>query len=210
MRVIFLEANQAKERECVFMLQQSPAFLFGGDYSPEQWQDRPDILENDITLMKQAGCNVMSLGMFAWSVLEKTEGNYDFSFLDEAIERLYTNGINVILGTPSAAMPYWLSKKYPEAMRVNENFICEPSFERAHFCPSSPIYREKVRAINEQLAKRYGNHPAVVLWHISNEYQGLGCYCESCQNKFREWLKKKYNGVIFPKQGFIIVLNTNK
>ncbi len=175
------------------MSQKNLVFLLGGDYSPEQWQDYPEILEKDIALMKQAGCNVMTLGMFAWSVLEKTEGNYDFSFLDEAIERLYAGGISVILGTPSAAMPYWLAKKYPEAARVDENMMREACVPRAFFCPSSPVYRQKVRAINEQLAKRYGNHPAVILWHISNEYQGIGCYCENCQNKFREWLKKKYN-----------------
>lgn len=175
------------------MSQKNLVFLLGGDYSPEQWQDYPEILEKDIALMKQAGCNVMTLGMFAWSVLEKTEGNYDFSFLDEAIDRLYANGINVILGTPSAAMPYWLAKKYPEAIRVDENFTREQLPNRAMFCPSSTIYREKVFAINQQLAKRYGSHPAVILWHISNEYQGVGCFCESCQNNFREWLKKKYN-----------------
>ena len=149
------------------MSQKNLVFLLGGDYSPEQWQDYPEILEKDIALMKQAGCNVMTLGMFAWSVLEKTEGNYDFSFLDEAIERLYAGGISVILGTPSSAMPYWLAKKYPEAIRVDENFTREQLPNRAMFCPSSTIYREKVFAINQQLAKRYGSHPAVILWHIS-------------------------------------------
>lgn len=175
------------------MAQKQSAFLLGGDYSPEQWQDYPEILEKDITLMKQSGCNFMTLGMFSWSVLEKEEGIYNFSFLDEAIERLYKNGIKVVLGTPSAAMPYWLAQKYPEATRVDENFMQEQCVPRALFCPSSPIYREKVRSINEQLAQRYGNHPAVILWHISNEYQGIGCYCENCQNRFREWLKKKYD-----------------
>lgn len=168
-------------------------FLLGGDYSPEQWQSNPEILKKDIELMQQAGCNVMTLGMFAWSVLEKAEGKYDFSFLDEAIERLHSNGINVILGTPSAAMPNWMAKKYPEVLRVDENLVRDPGVRRALFCPSSPIYRRKVSEINKQLAIRYGKHPAIILWHISNEYQSADCYCENCQKNFRKWLKNKYN-----------------
>lgn len=168
------------------------AFLFGGDYSPEQWRHSPEILNRDIELMKEAGCTVMTLGVFSWAVLESKEGCYDFSFLDETIDRLYKNGISVILSTPSAAMPRWLAKKHPEALRTDENGFRELGARRALHCPSSKVYRSKVANINEQLAKRYGNHPAVKLWHVSNEYQGC-CYCDNCRDGFREWLKKKYN-----------------
>ena len=95
--------------------------LHGGDYNPEQWLERPEILEEDIILMKEAGINCVTLGVFSWSMLEPEEGNYDFAWLAERIDRLYENGIQVILATPSGAMPHWLTQKYPEVMQVQED-----------------------------------------------------------------------------------------
>ena len=167
------------------------ALLHGGDYNPDQWLRYPEILERDAELMKEAGCNAMSIGIFAWATLEPEEGKYNFEWLDQVIDRLYAHGIYTVLATPSAARPAWLAEKYPEVLRVNSDNRRILFSERHNHCYSSPIYREKVRAINTALAERYAHHPAVILWHISNEYGGA-CYCDLCKENFRKWLKEKY------------------
>ena len=98
-------------------------FIYGGDYNPEQWLDRPDILEKDIVLMKKARINTVTLGVFSWSVLEPEEDHYHFQWLIDTINRLYENGIQVILATPSGARPRWLAEKYPEVLRVREDRV---------------------------------------------------------------------------------------
>lgn len=165
--------------------------LHGADYNPDQWLHRPDILKRDIELMKKANCNVMSLGIFAWSALEPEEGKFQFEWLDQIIDNLYQNGINVILATPSGARPDWLAAKYPEVLRVNADRSKNLFGERHNHCYTSPVYKEKVKIINKKLAERYGDHPSVIMWHISNEYGGE-CHCELCQADFRSWLKEKY------------------
>ena len=141
--------------------------------------------------MKLANCNAMSVGIFAWSALEPEEGQYDFSFLDKAMDDIYANGGRVVLATPSGARPAWMSVKYPEVNRVDENRVRHHFGSRHNHCLTSPIYREKVTQINTLLAKRYANHPALVAWHVSNEYSGE-CHCELCREAFRNWLKEKY------------------
>jgi len=165
--------------------------LYGGDYNFEQWLDRPEILEEDIQLMKKANINEATLGVFSWSLWEKEEGVYDFTPLDNIMDKLNSAGIKVILATPSGARPAWIAKKYPEVLRVNENGIRNGFGMRHNHCFTSPIYREKSKAIAEQLALRYKDHPALIMWHISNELGGE-CYCPLCQDAFREFLKKKY------------------
>lgn len=166
--------------------------LYGADYNPDQWMDSPEILEKDIELMKKAGCNVMSIGIFGWSVMEPEEGKYDFSFYDKVINNLYENGIMTILATPSGARPAWMSKKYPEVLRTNEDGIHNLHGCRHNHCFTSPVYREKVKAINEKLAEHYKDNPAIYAWHVSNEYNG-DCHCPHCAEAFREFLKKRYN-----------------
>lgn len=165
--------------------------LHGADYNPEQWLDRPDILARDIELMKEAHCNVVSMGMFSWSMLEPEEGNYQFEWLESVINNLYDNGIYTFLSTPSGARPHWLAKKYPEVLRVEKNRVRNLFGLRHNHCYTSPAYREKVAQINGELAKRFANHPGVLLWHLSNEYGGE-CHCPLCQEAFRNWLKEKY------------------
>ena len=165
--------------------------LHGADYNPEQWLDRPDILARDIELMKEAHCNVVSMGMFSWSMLEPEEGNYQFEWLESVINNLYNNGIYTFLSTPSGARPHWLAKKYPEVLRVEKNRVRNLFGLRHNHCYTSPAYREKVAQINGELAKRFANHPGVLLWHLSNEYGGE-CHCPLCQEAFRNWLKEKY------------------
>lgn len=170
-------------------------FLHGGDYNPEQWIETKEIWDEDMRLMKLANCNTMSVGIFSWSTIEPQEGVFDFSAMDEIIEKIKANGGKVVLATPSAAMPAWLGLKYKEVLKVDENGKRMPYGGRQRFCPSSPVYREKVRIINEKLAERYGKDDVVLLWHISNEYYGKPCYCDLCKEKFRKFLKKRYGTI---------------
>ena len=168
-----------------------PHLLHGGDYNPEQWLSYPDVLAKDIELMKKAHVNCVSLGIFAWSHLEPEEGVYDFSWLETIIERLYENGIYTILATPSGARPRWMAQKYPEVLRVANNGVRNAYGDRHNHCLTSPIYRDKVKQINTRLAQHFAGNPAVILWHISNEYSGA-CYCPLCRKAFIEWVKQKY------------------
>lgn len=170
---------------------QGRKLLHGGDYNPEQWLDRPDILAQDIELMKKARVNTVTLGVFSWSVLEPEEGVFNLDWLADIIHNLYANGIRTILATPSAARPAWLAHKYPEVRRVRADRVRELYNRRQNYCYTSSIYREKVRAIDQKLAQRFGDDPAVILWHISNEMGG-DCHCALCQAEFRRWLQARY------------------
>lgn len=168
--------------------------LHGGDYNPEQWLDRPDILEKDIEMLLEAGCNTVSLGIFSWSTLEPEEGVFNFEWLEEIIDKLYKRGISTILATPSGARPKWMADKYPEVLRVDETRHRNLFGFRHNHCYTSPVYREKVSIINKKLSERFGKHPGVILWHLSNEYGGE-CHCPLCQNAFQNWLKDKYETI---------------
>lgn len=172
-----------------------PHFIHGADYNPEQWMEDKQIWDRDMELMRQANCNEMTVGIFSWSTLEPREGEYDFSFLDEIIEKIGANGGKVILSTPSGARPRWLAEKYPQVLRVDDQGRREHIRGRHNHCLTSPIYREKVRKINGELAKRYGKNPTVIAWHISNEYSGQ-CRCDICVNAFRDYLREKFHGDI--------------
>ncbi|UHA60711.1 beta-galactosidase [Metabacillus litoralis] len=166
--------------------------LHGGDYNPDQWLDRPDILEDDVRLMKLSHTNTFSVGIFAWSALEPEEGVYQFEWLDQIFENIHSIEGKVILATPSGARPAWMSQKYPEVLRVNGSRVKQLHGGRHNHCFTSKVYREKTQKINRLLAERYGKHPALLMWHISNEYGGE-CHCDLCQEAFRDWLKVKYD-----------------
>lgn len=173
--------------------------LHGGDYNPDQWLDCPEVLEEDIRLMKEAHVNCVSLGIFAWGKLEPEEGRYELDWLGEIIDRLYENGIRTILATPTGAMPHWLQENYEEVRQVLSNGIRKLPGGRHNFCPSSPVMRKKMQGIDRALSSRFGKHPGVIAWHLSNEYAGGGgdhgdgaCYCPLCQENFRNWLKDRY------------------
>lgn len=171
-----------------------PAFMHGADYNPEQWLHDPDILEEDIRLMKLARCNVMSVGIFSWAKLEPEEGSFEFAWMDQVLDRLAANDIYVWLATPSGARPAWMSEKYPEVLRVEANRCRNLHGMRHNHCLTSSVYRDKVQTMNSKLAERYAFHPAVLGWHISNEYGGE-CHCDYCQEAFRNWLKGKYGSL---------------
>ena len=168
--------------------------IHGGDYNPEQWLDMPEILEKDIEYFKKAKINEVSLGIFSWARLEPEEGTFDFGWMEKIIDRLYENGISTMLATPSGARPKWLADKYPEVLRVAPDRTRNLFGARHNHCYTSPVYREKVRIINKKLAEKFGGHPGVIAWHISNEYGGE-CHCPLCQVEFRSWLKEKYQSI---------------
>lgn len=169
-----------------------PHMLHGGDYNPDQWAEFPEIINEDMRLIPLANCNAMSINIFSWQTIEPREGEYDFSFLDDIMDKLDSIGAKAILATPSGAKPAWMSQAHPEILRVSPDRHKELHGRRHNHCYTSPYYRKKVHEMNTLLAERYKNHPALILWHISNEYGGE-CHCDLCQEAFRNWLKEKYN-----------------
>jgi len=167
----------------------APFLWHGGDYNPEQWS--PDVWQDDYRLMKEAGITVATVGVFSWVTLQPSENEFNFEWLDDVINGLHENGITVVLATPSAAQPAWMSEAYPEILRVNQNGVRNGHGGRVNYCPNSPDYRRFSADMARRLAERYKDHPAIVLWHISNEYNDW-CYCDNCAEAFREWLKKQY------------------
>ena len=145
-------------------------------------------------LAKLAGVNTLSVGIFAWAALEPEEGRYNFGWLDEVMDMLAENDICAVLATPSGARPAWMSQKYPEVLRVDRERRRILHGGRHNHCLSSPVYRDKTGAINTALAERYKNHPALGLWHISNEYSGE-CHCPLCQERFRAYLQNRYGSL---------------
>ena len=174
------------------LLKNFPHMLHGGDYNPDQWQNYSKIINEDMRLIPLAHCNAMSINIFSWTTLEPEEGAYNFSWLDDIMNRLDQHGIKAVLATPSGARPAWMSQAHPEVLRVNADRTRNLHGMRHNHCYTSPYYRMKVQEMNRRLAERYGKHPALILWHISNEYGGE-CHCELCQEAFRNWLKEKYH-----------------
>lgn len=172
-----------------------PALLHGGDYNPDQWLDRPDILEEDIKMMKKAGVNTATVGVFSWSALEPQEGNFQFGWLHDIMDKLYENGIYTVLATPTGARPAWMDEKYPSVLRVEKDGRRNHHSGRHNHCMSSLEYRSLVEKMDTKLAQEFGNHPGLILWHISNEFGGE-CYCENCKKRFQEYLREKYHNNI--------------
>jgi len=166
-------------------------FVHGGDYNPDQWLDRPDILEEDVRLMKKAGINSVTLGVFSWAAYEPEEGDFHFEWMEKIIDNLYQNGIYTILSTPSGARPAWLDAKYMEVMRMDSKGVRNHHGRRHNHCMTSTRYREKVEIIDRKLAEHFGAHPGVIMYHISNELSGE-CYCPRCVQKFQMYLAERY------------------
>ena len=169
-----------------------PHFLHGGDYNPDQWMRTPDVWDEDMRLMKLAGCNAMSVGIFSWSQLEPDEGRFTFDWLDTIMDKLADNGAYAVLATPSGARPAWMSAKYPEVLRVDRHGRRSFHQGRHNHCRTSGVYRDKCATLNARLAERYRDHPALLVWHVSNEYNGGECHCDLCLSAWRDWLRARY------------------
>ena len=162
---------------------------FGGDYNPEQWS--PDVWKEDVALMRQAGVNLVTVGVFAWSSLEPEPGRYEFGWLDQVMDLLHDGGIQVDLATPTASPPPWFSLRHPEALPVNADGVRLTHGSRDTYCACSPTYREAAAGIARALGERYAGHPALAMWHVHNEY-GTTCYCDHTAAAFRIWLQRRY------------------
>src|SRR5512135_3398366 len=148
-----------------------PPILLGTAWYPEQWPESR--WDADLTLMQQAGIHMVRVGEFAWSRMEPSEGQYDLDWLDKAVSMAAKRGIVSVLGTPTAAPPAWLTQKYPETLRVEENGRRAEHGNRQQFNFANPKYRELARMIAEQMAKRFGHNPNVIGWQIDNEYSDV-------------------------------------
>ncbi|WP_440118774.1 beta-galactosidase [Paenibacillus sp. QZ-Y1] len=166
-----------------------PKMFYGGDYNPEQW-DQETHLE-DLRMFKLAGIDIATINVFSWALIQPDEVTYHFEGLDQLINSLYESGVYVCLATSTAAHPAWMAKKYPDVLRVDTDGRKRKFGGRHNSCPNSPTYRKYSEKIADKLAERYKDHPAVLVWHISNEYGGE-CYCDNCEKAFRVYLKERY------------------
>jgi len=169
----------------------SPLVL-GTAWYPEQWPQTR--WEQDLSLMEAAHINVVRVAEFAWSALEPREGQFDFDWLDRAITQASHHRIQVVLGTPTAAPPAWLTTKYPEVLRVDESGRREEHGERQQFSFSSPRYRQLARRIAERMATHYGHNPDVIGWQIDNEI-GPPSFDQETRGQFHHWLQHEYGDI---------------
>lgn len=166
--------------------------LFGGDYNPNQWPK--EIWEEDIRIFKKASINSATVNVFSWAKIQPSENCYDFEELDQIIEKLSTEGFDIVLATSTAALPAWMFKKYPEVARTDYDGRHHKFGQRHNACPNSLVYQKYAERLATKLAERYGENPQLTCWHINNEYGGE-CYCDNCEKAFRVWLKDKYQTI---------------
>jgi beta-galactosidase len=169
-----------------------PHMIYGGDYNPEQWPE--EVWNEDVHLMREAGVNLVSLGIFSWAKLEPRPGEYDFAWLDRIIILLNEGGVMVNLATATASPPPWLAALHPESLPVTQNGVVLHPGSRQHYCPSSAAYKERASELVRRIADRYKDHPALAMWHVNNEYgcHVAECYCDTSAEHFRKWLRERY------------------
>ncbi|MBL8058017.1 MAG: beta-galactosidase, partial [Anaerolineales bacterium] len=170
---------------------------FGTAYYPEHWLHRPEAAAQqaaEIELMRAAGFTVARLGEFAWSTQEPAPGRFNFAWLNEAIANLAAAGIQTVLGTPTAAPPAWLVQQHPGLLAVDEAGRRVQFGNRCHYCVNAPELHAAVRRLVAALAAEFGPHPHVIGWQIDNEFN-RDCYCERCQQQFREFLAGRYGSL---------------
>lgn len=164
----------------------------GVAYYPEQWpRDRWEI---DARLMAEAGLSVVRIAEFAWAQLEPRPGVHDFDWLDEVVGILSGAGLDVVLGTPTAAPPAWLVERHPEILPLRDDGRVQEFGHRRHYCPNSPPFREATERIVGALADRFGADDRVLAWQIDNELGGR-CYCDACRTSFHAWLRDRYESL---------------
>ena len=166
--------------------------LYGGDYNPEQWPE--EAWKEDVVLMQRAGVHAATVGVFSWALLEPEEGVYDFGWLDRVVETLHAGGIGVVLATPTASPPPWFTRAHPDAMPVGPDGVRLTHGSRDTYAVSAPAYRAASREIAARLAERYGDHPALLAWHVHNEY-GTVDHGEHAAAAFRRWLQRRHGSL---------------
>ncbi|WP_413755578.1 beta-galactosidase [Streptomyces sp. MMBL 11-3] len=170
----------------------TPRLAYGADYNPEQWPR--EVWEEDVRLMREAGVNLVSVGIFSWARIQPARDAWDFAWLDEVMDLLHAGGIGVDLATATASPPPWLTTAHPEILPVTASGETVWPGARQHWRPTSPVFREHALRLVRTMAERYADHPALVAWHVSNE---LGChnvydYSDDAARAFRTWLRARY------------------
>lgn len=174
---------------------QQERIWYGGDYNPDQWPE--EVWDDDVRLMKKAGVNLVSVGIFSWAKIETSEGVYDFNWLDRIIDKLGEAGIAVDLASATASPPMWLTQAHPEVLwKDYRGDVCQPG-ARQHWRPTSPVFREYALKLCRAMAEHYKGNPYVVAWHVSNEY---GChnrfdYSEDAEHAFQQWCEERYGTI---------------
>ena len=174
---------------------QQARIWYGGDYNPDQWPE--EVWDDDVRLMKKAGVNLVSVGIFSWAKIETSESVYDFDWLDRIINKLGEAGIAVDLASATASPPMWLTQAHPEVLwKDYRGDVCQPG-ARQHWRPTSPVFREYALKLCRAMAEHYKGNPYVVAWHVSNEY---GChnrfdYSEDAERAFRKWCEERYGTI---------------
>lgn len=164
-------------------------------YYPEHWNEQ--LWEDDFRRMQEMNITVIRMAEFAWSIMEPEEDRFDFSFFGRVMDLAHQYGLSVILGTPTATPPAWLTEKYPEVLNANKDGVLYRHGMRRHNNYSSPIYRQQCEKIVRNMVLAYKDHPAVIGWQIDNE---LNChinvfYAEADHVAFREWLRNRYGSL---------------
>jgi beta-galactosidase len=169
-----------------------PHILYGGDYNPEQWPE--EVWSQDVRLMREAGVNLVTVGVFSWARFEPTPGAFDCGWLDRVLDLLHAHGIAVNLATATAAPPPWLARLHPASLPRTREGATLWTGARQAYCPSSSAYRSAAAALVRRLAERYHAHPALAMWHVNNEYgcHVPACYCDASAAAFRRWLRARY------------------
>lgn len=166
--------------------------LYGGDYNPEQWD--PNIWETDMELLTGAEIDVVTLNVFNWASLQPSEEEYDFTELDSVVDLVTKRGMAICMATSTGAHPAWMAMRYPEILRTDFEGRRRKFGGRHNSCPNSPVFQKYAKRLASKLAEHYREQKNIVIWHVSNEYEGA-CYCENCEKAFRVWLKKRYGTI---------------
>jgi len=162
----------------------------GADYYPEHWPKSR--WKTDARLMRKAGFNVVRLAEFAWVFMEPEEQRFEFSWLDEALAVLGAHGISAILCTPTAVMPAWVARKYPETLATRRDGSRITWGVRKNNCFTSGAYRLLSERITRAMAEHFAGSPNVIGWQTDNEFGGPVCHCDSCRSAFQDWLRERY------------------
>ncbi len=167
----------------------------GAAYYPEMWDESE--IDKDIVRCKDLGINTLRVGEFAWCKMEPKEGQFEFGWLKNIVDKLYANGIYTVMCTPTATPPRWLFNHYPETRKVMNDLVRVDVSSRQHSCKTSEVIREKTRIIVTEMAKVFAGHKGIIGWQIDNEIfpYGDGCFCEQCKAQFRDYLKEKFGSV---------------